>query len=236
MDTQIQEGHRERGFAPRVVAGLCLLTLGVLFLLDRTGTIDFWEYGRYWPVFLIALGLAKLFQPEGRGFGLALTVFGSWLLLDTLGILRFEWDYAWPVGIILVGLSLIWRGARGGLGWRGPHAGGDAANRINAFAMLGGVDRKFTSQEFRGGEATAILGGCELDFRQATPAKEGAVVDTFALWGGIEIKVPEDWTVVVQGTPIFGGFSDDRKAVQANPAKQLVVKGVALMGGVEVKT
>jgi hypothetical protein len=234
MDLQAQETNRGFAITPRVVFGLFLLVLGTLFLLDRMGTINFDDYGRFWPVFVIAFGLAKLFQPEGRGFGLVLLVFGSWALLDAFDIVHFDWEYVWPAALILIGLSLVWRGVRVGLG-RGLDSGKDPGTRMSAFAMLGGVDRKYTTQEFRGGDATAVMGGCELDFRQASPAKEGAVIDTFALWGGIDIQVPEDWTVVVQGIPILGGFSDARKSVQANPAKRLVIKGVAIMGGVEVK-
>jgi hypothetical protein len=219
MDMQTRETGRGAVITPRVVFGLFLLTLGVLFLLDQAHVIDIDDYWGYWPVFLIAYGLAKVFQPEGRGFGFVLLVVGSWALLDKLGVLEFDWAYVWPAALILMGLSLVWRGVRGGLG-RGSDAGKDPGTRMSAFAMLGGVDRKYTSPEFRGGDATAVMGGCELDFRQATPAREGAVVDAFALWGGIDIQVPED----------------SRKSMQPNPAKVLVIKGVAIMGGVEVKS
>jgi hypothetical protein len=170
MDLQAQETNRGFAITPRVVFGLFLLVLGTLFLLDRMGTINFDDYGRFWPVFVIAFGLAKLFQPEGRGFGLVLLVFGSWALLDAFDIVHFDWEYVWPAALILIGLSLVWRGVRVGLG-RGLDSGKDPGTRMSAFAMLGGVDRKYTTQEFRGGDATAVMGGCELDFRQASPAK-----------------------------------------------------------------
>jgi hypothetical protein len=234
MDIQPRDARRGSEVTPRVVFGLCVLTLGVLFLLDRMGSIDIGNYWRFWPVFLIAFGLAKFAQPGGRTFGVFAVGFGTWALLDNLGIVEFDWNYVWPIALILMGASLVWRGIRGGP-FRGSDDGKDPGARMSAFAVLGGVDRKYTSQEFRGGDATAVMGGCELDFRQATPAPEGAVLDTFALWGGIDIQVPEDWTVVVQGTPLLGGFSDSRKGAQPNPAKQLIVKGVAIMGGVEVK-
>jgi hypothetical protein len=109
----------------------------------------------------------------------------------------------------------------------------DAAT-VNGFALLGTMKRKCVSQEFRGGELTAIMGGCELDLRGAAIGGGQAVIDTFAFWGGIEVKVPEDWRVVVRGTPVLGSY-DDKTVHATGTGKVLVIKGTALMGGVEVK-
>ena len=62
-------------------------------------------------------------------------------------------------------------------------------------AVLGGGSRGNNSRSFQGGELTAVLGGCDIDLRQAAIDGE-AVIDVFAICGGIEIRVPEDWTIV----------------------------------------
>src|SRR5262249_4671972 len=97
-----------------------------------------------------------------------------------------------------------------------------------------------------------ILGGCDIDLRNASIAPGTvAVIDCFAFWGGIEIKVPADWTVEVSGIPLLGGFAGTRKgtprivggignlsfpSTQVAPnEKRLQVKGMCIMGGVEVK-
>ena len=79
------------------------------------------------------------------------------------------------------------------------------------------------------------MGGCEIDLRQASiePGTE-AVIDVFALWGGIEIKVPDDWTVVTRVTPLMGGVEDKTRVPQTTD-KRLVVNGFVVMGGVVVK-
>jgi len=100
-------------------------------------------------------------------------------------------------------------------------------------AILGGVERRITTPDFRGGEITAVMGGCALDLRESSILKE-AVLNVFTIWGGINIKVPPDWTVVLNGTPVMGGFSE--KTISApNGDKRLVITGYAVMGGVEVR-
>ena len=78
------------------------------------------------------------------------------------------------------------------------------------------------------------MGGCEIDLRQASIDGE-AVIDVFALWGGIEIRVPEDWTVVSRVMPILGGVEDKTRPPQTAAGKRLVVRGFVVMAGVEMK-
>jgi predicted membrane protein len=78
------------------------------------------------------------------------------------------------------------------------------------------------------------MGGCEIDLRQAQINGEAAI-DVFAMWGGIEIRVPEDWTVISRVTPLMGGFEDKTRPLQGAGTHRLVVRGFILMAGVEVK-
>jgi predicted membrane protein len=106
---------------------------------------------------------------------------------------------------------------------------------LSATAILGGVKRVNNSQDFRGGDATAIMGGCEIDLRPAsiTPNHE-PVLEVFAMWGGIEIRVPPDWTVISKVDPILGGF-EDKTMPPKDESKRFVVRGSVVMGGIEVK-
>jgi predicted membrane protein len=78
------------------------------------------------------------------------------------------------------------------------------------------------------------MGGCEIDLRNAQINGEAAI-DVFAMWGGIEIRVPENWTVIGRVTPLMGGFEDHTRAPQAASAHRLIVRGMVIMGGVEIK-
>jgi len=247
-----------RGNASRLVLGLVVIAIGVLFTLDRLGYVEAGDFWEYWPVLLIAIGIGRVFQPRGareRGFGGVLILLGVWLLLSNLDVIHVSFRDAWPVLLVVLGIMMVWRAITAPF-FAGPRrrlreamaagdgsaavagvttSGADTSSTVNGFALLGGVKRKVVSPEFRGGALTAILGACELDLRHASIASGQAVIDTFALWGGIEIKVPQEWSVAVQGTPILGAFDDKTVRVGGDGSKVLVIKGVALMGGVEVK-
>jgi hypothetical protein len=230
--------ERRLPITPRLIIGLSVILLGLVFLLDEMGRLEADRVLRYWPLLLIALGVAWLLQPRGRGGGQIaggiVTLAGVWFLADNLGWVRSNplvlLRYFWPVLLLTAGASLVWRSLRGPR----PALDGVRSNdRLGALALLSGIELSNASQAFAGGYATAIMGGCEIDLSQARVAGEEAVIDVFALWGGVEIKVPADWEVVGKVTPLLGGF--ESKAAQPTAGGQrLVVTGSAIMGGVEV--
>jgi hypothetical protein len=110
-------------------------------------------------------------------------------------------------------------------------------DRINIDAIFSGGKRVITSQNFQGGAITTVFGGVELDLRQAGMAADSAVLEIDAIFGGVEVRIPANWSAVVHGVGIFGGFGDH--TAQPYPplpdTRQLIVKGSAVFGGVEVK-
>ncbi|MEM1179525.1 MAG: DUF5668 domain-containing protein [Acidobacteriota bacterium] len=216
----------------RLILGLTLIGIGVAYILDRLDYVDASEIWTFWPLVLVAAGLGKLATPGGAGrlAGAILTAVGSLLLLENLDVIDFDlWDW-WPVIFIFVGLRFIF-GAR-----RQVYT--NSFDTVNSFAALGGTSRKNTSLNFRGGDLVAFMGGCEIDLRGASITTAPAVLDAFAFWGGIEVKVPEHWDVKVRGVPVLGGFENSTRFEARDgdfgPRQELVVKGFAIMGGVEI--
>lgn len=256
--------YRHQGIG-RFVAGGILILLGLVYALDSFGVLYAGDIFRYWPVILIGIGITRIFQsrlPGQRVAGFILIAVGSVFLLRTLRIFSFHIRDVWPVILLLAGGALIWQalsrrspafatsagtaaeeqileGARERLAERrgGRSGATEVGSVLNEFAFMGGGDRVVRSQDFRGGEVTAIMGGFGIDLRGAGIAGDSATLEIFTLWGGVDLKVPEDWNVAVAGTPILGVFTNSaRGARQSNAAaKTLVIKGVAIMGGVEVK-
>jgi predicted membrane protein len=220
---------------PHLILGISIIAIGVLLMLDNMGVMAARDYLQYWPVLLIVFGLSKMLYPHSRGGGMVLMIVGVVLLLNVLDVVSFHlWDL-WPLLIVFVGFSMIVRSSqrrrRREWAW---HSSVEAGSTISGGAFLGGVRRNSTSQDFKGGEVTAILGGCEIDLRGADIKNGDAVLDVFAFWGGINLKVPPDWDVVVEATPVLGGFDDKTLLRSGGPTKRLVIRGYAVMGGVEI--
>lgn len=224
---------------PRLVIGLFILGLGLVLFLEEFG-IFLDPVLRWWPALLIVAGAIKLTSSRGRVFGVILTAVGTVLLLDNLGWIDFDdWDRLWPLAVIGVGVLLIW-GA-----WRRPPRSAEPRSvsatstddaTFSATAVMGGVRRQITSKAFVGGEATAVMGGVEIDLGRAEMAGEEAEIEVFAMWGGVEISVPDHWLVELRGMPLLGAFEDTTRPRTADAGRRLIVRGMALMGGVEVKS
>ncbi len=109
---------------------------------------------------------------------------------------------------------------------------------MRAEVIFSGIKRRFISQEFEGGKATAVFGGVELDLRDADTKLDEVVLHVDAIFGGIDIRVPESWEVDPQITGILGGYDDKTVPPQVagdRPPPLLVVKGSAIFGGVNIK-
>lgn len=246
---------RTKHHLSRIVLGLGILTLGVLFTLSNLGLIFFEDYWQYWPVILIAFGLAKILEPGGRMFGLVLGIVGSLLLLERLGKITWDvWDL-WPIVLVLIGLSII----AGGFGGRFRHGGRrwkpethvhvgvgtddkdrpapeiDPDSTIDVSATFGASSRVITSQDFRGGSVSTMMGGCELDFRNAAIAGSEAELHISVVFGGVEMRVPENWRVVSKVNPILGGIEVKGTRAPGPETKTLVLTGSVVLGGIEVR-
>jgi predicted membrane protein len=227
--------------ASQVVIGLLVVAFGVLFLLDNLNIIYLRHVIFFWPLAFVMSGLVALFSDgprSGRITGIVLIAIGVAMTLNRLGYYYIGWRTVWPLVMIGVGGLILWRTIGGGRVVHlktDPYAKDDAKadNVVDITAILGGFERRVSTSDFRGGEITAIMGGCSLDLREAVLVNE-AVIHVSAIWGGITIKVPPDWTVILQGTPVMGGFTE-KTARPPDSRKRLVVSGYAIMGGVEVR-
>jgi predicted membrane protein len=117
----------------------------------------------------------------------------------------------------------------------GAQQSADQAEFVRSFAMLSGHELRPVSRPFRGADLNAIMGGIKLDLTSARMEGDSAVIEVFAFWGGVEIYVPPDWTVTSEVTTLLAGFIDKRRPTTVVPTKHLVIKGMVVMAGVEIK-
>ncbi len=227
-------------FDARVIVAIFIIAIGVMFLLENLGVpigIDLWDL---WPVALILVGLSQLSQTRDTSQsigGWIILVIGVLFLLSNLDIIPYGFFDFWPVVLILVGL-LILKNAFWGFK-KTP----DSQDFINLSWALGGGDLRFNTKNLKGGKITSIMGGGAIDLREADIQEDDVVIDTFCLMGGIEIKVPTTWEVNMQVTPLLGGIdnktsyhaANDKDSRLGKSPRKLTIKGIAIMGGIEIK-
>jgi predicted membrane protein len=226
-----------------LLTGVILIAIGTAILLDHLGVIPVDRLWRFWPLILVAVGAVRFVECCNRVFSVMLMLIGTLLLLGNLGLLHLTWAELWPIILIAVGAMMIW-GRVSMPHWQpnesgNPSQAGDP-NKLTATTMFGGVERRITTSTFRGGSAQAIFGGIELDFRAADIEGEEALLYVEAVFGGIDIVVPERWMPIYEGQSMFGGYSDETRpplpeVPGAPPRKRLILRGQALFGGITVK-
>ena len=222
----------------RLIPAIIVIGIGVLFLLNNLNILYFSEWARYWPVILIAIGLVKLVDadsPGGHVAGAILVGLGAIFLGQTLGYLSVRMHDLWPLFLIGAGLLMLFRGDSWHGISRGPRI--HTYGRLREASVFGGGKRQVNTRDFTGGQVDAVFSGYEIDLRGATMAADSATLKIGAVFAGIEIRIPETWSVVIEADGVFGAIAD--KTVQPDPQtpglKRLVIKGAAVFGGVEVK-
>jgi len=243
-----RERARHRPPAAGIVIGTLIIAVGVLLFLDNLGLFHIYNLWRLWPVVLIALGLSKLFESRGSGgrlwAGMAMA-FGVLFLLGNLGVWQVRWNLMWPLALVGIGASMLLHALdRKDLPGRMPRPEGSvntsAADTLKEWATFSGIKRRLDTQNFQGGEMIAVFGGIDVDLRRANVASPGeeVVIDANATFGGIEIRVPDTWQVVMRGMGIFGGYEDKTvppRLAEGQTPTRLLVTGYAIFGGVSIE-
>ena len=223
-------------------------------MLDQLGMGQVHYYvARFWPTVVIAIGLARMLQRHGSILGLILIVGGAWLLLNTLGLVMLEpWQFIWPLVLVAVGARIM-TGTSWNSRWQrrvegpmsssspsdSPRPGSmpntEVSEHASLFSLLSSSRRRWGQTIFRSAETTCIMGGCELDLRDALLASDGtAHIEALILMGGLKLFVPPNWTVVTHATAFMGGIDDKTRGVPSATSQHLIIDGTVMMGGIEI--
>ena len=233
--------HRHHSPASGIIFGGLIIAIGLFLLLDNLKIIHARDIWQFWPLILVAFGLARIVEsrsPARLVWGGLVAGAGVFLFLDNLDLLPPFLDFSiiWPVILIGVGGSLLLRAVERKKYLDGVSATDDAGG--NWIAVFSGGKRRIDSGEFRHADVLAVFGGFQVDLRGASIPDEQAIIDVNAMFGGVEIRVPETWTVIPKCIGIFGGVDDKTIPPKTEPGakpQRLVVTGVAVFGGVSIR-
>ena len=213
-----------------LVGGLIVILIGVFLLLEQIGILPH-HWFSFWAAMFFLVGAFQLLQSSrwgGRLWGLILLATGVALEFDYLGYASLHLNRTWPVFIIAFGLVILVQSIER------PNAVGSLSPHLHLFSCMGGGEYRIQAKNFRGGSATAIMGGFDIDLRDADIEGPSATIALSAFMGGGVIRVPETWAVQMRGSAVMGGNSMKVRE-NANAQKTLVIEGTSLLGGFEVR-
>lgn len=230
--------NRNRDPQQRLVFGVLIMVVGVLALLDNLRIFEGIRLISFWPAVFIVGGILKMSQSQARSgylIGAIFIMIGSIMTLNNLGIISIRMRDFWPVILIALGFLVIFKDkAKQTMDdMTTTKINESKEGKIDIVAIMSGSQGNIASHNFTGGDITAVMGGVELDLRNASIETE-AVLNVFTFWGGISLKVPNDWSVVNSANAVLGGV-DDSTVPNMSANKRLIITGTSVMGGVEIK-
>lgn len=242
----------------RTWGGLIILVIGLVFLLRNFGIyVPGWLFS--WSTLLLAIGLYIGFKRNFTGAGwLVMVLIGGYFTISDM--VDFDLGkYYFAFALIALGLFLIFKPKysvkRKKSMLSHPHLADpiqdplvsheplsshepimDKSDVIETVSVFGGASHKIFSKDLKGGEIIAVFGGSEINLTQAD-FQGSIVIEVVAIFGGIKIILPPTWEIKSEVVAIFGGM-DDKRAIMPfgdGPRKIIVIKGVALFGGVDIR-
>lgn len=204
--------------------GLVLVVVGIMFLGNNS---DWWNvnlfFRGWWTLFIIIPSIYGLFDNTDKtGSSISLIV-GILLLLAAQDIISYGmiWKILFPIIIIIVGLSLI---CKTNLKRKMRE------NSKEYVAVFSGVDEKIKEvvSDFK---AISIFGSVELDLRKAKIEKD-LYIEAVTVFGGIDLKLPENVKVQTSGVPIFGGV--ENKCLDNKEGVVVTIHYTCVFGGIDI--
>jgi len=248
------EYWRFGGFQNGITFALLVIGTGVLLLCLNGGLFPVaWKvYLISWPMLLFVLGCSALCKIHYIP-GIILTSIGTFFLVQRFPGASFDGQFIstwWPVFIIIGGgliffsillkPKLLIQDHRRSKGfWKDNHYTTQTENsdgKINYKFVFSGAEQVILDPVFKGGNIEATFGGMELDLRRTSLPEGETFLYVKAVFGGVEIKAPDNWLIEIRSESAFGGVADERSKIRdIDYSKKLIVVANAVFGGITIE-
>ena len=192
-----------------IIWGLILIAIGVIWGLNalEITKINIFFDG-WWTLFIIIPCFANLFKDTEKTPSIVGIVIGVLLLLASQNVFSFDmlFKIALPLMLVMIGFSFLFK---------------DFFNKK--------FNESIKKLDNNSKVCCATFSGQKLNITD-----EFKGMDLEAIFGGIDIFVPEGYNVKVESTSIFGGV-DNKKMTFDEKNKTIYIKAVCIFGGVDVK-
>jgi len=247
------------GFHNGITFALLVVGIGCLLLCLNGGIFPIaWKcFFISWPMLLFVLGCSALCRIHYVS-GIIMASIGTFFLVPRFSCIFpytvFDETFLstwWPVFIIIGGFLILFsillkpkqfirRHHRRSKGcWEDNHVTTQSDNSdgtINYKFVFSGTEQVILDPVFKGGNIETVFGGMELDLRHTSLSEGETFLYVKAVFGGVEIKAPDNWFIDVRSESFFGGVTDDRlKSQQIDHSKKMIVVVNCAFGGVTIR-
>jgi predicted membrane protein len=143
------------------------------------------------------------------------------------------WKLALPVILAIIGIKIIISAFRKKKSHRiVKEIKVDGKNLQKGIAVFSGTELNFDNTVFDGADLVACFGGVECDLRHAIIDKD-CIIHACCVFGGIDIKVPDNVKVVNNASSIFGGID----VIKSNDSAThtIYIDGICVFGGIDIQ-
>ena len=244
MENELKKPGRNPETSSRLIIGILLIIAGLILMVKKSSVlpepldhfIDDILFS--WQMLLIAIGVITLTGSDNKTPGIVLISVGGFFLIPELFTDFFRsFNFFWPALFIVIGVVLLMNSRR--LVKKLDFSSSNKADYIDYVNIFSGAERQLITENFQGGKVTSIFGGGEVDLTRSSLAPGDNVIEITCIFGGTTIIVPYNWNVLIDVTPILGGFSDSRKMrgdVIRDNTRSLIIRGTVIFGGGEIKS
>lgn len=222
----------------RVLWGIVLVGVGVVLSLHVLDILPFDIFFKgWWTLIIIIPSFISLFSQRDKTMGIVGLAAGVLLLLGSRGIIDFRMlaKLIGPILIVVVGLCLIFKDVFN-------KDAKEAIKRIKTrnfpkkkcTAVFSGHNSAFPGETFYGADAYALLGNLEIDLRGSV-ITEDIVINVGAVFGGIDILLPQNVNAELCTTPFFGGVGNKTGRPFTPGIPTVFINGICAFGKVDVK-
>lgn len=219
-----------------IIWGVILVMVGVIYGLNSLNIVDInLFFPGWWTLFIIVpcvIGLVTDGDKTGNIIGV---IIGVLLFLGANDIIDYDliWKLIFPLIIIVVGLSLIFKDRFNSKITKRIEDIADNKNN-GVTAVFSGEDVSFNNRVFTGINLTSIFGGIKCDLRGAK-IKKDVVINAYSFFGGTDILVDDNVKIAVSSTSIFGGVDNKKKNNDSTSDITIYVNAICIFGGIDIK-
>jgi predicted membrane protein len=133
--------------------------------------------------------------------------------------------------IIAIGVRILSGGGRHG-DWKGYTATASTEDNLNEVAIFSPLYKDVSSNNFKGGSVSMIFAGGKIDLSKVKTEARAVDLEFSAVFGGMKLVIPKDWTVNSKSSAIFGGINDQTEKGEGKVTLNL--RGSVVFGGIEI--